>query len=429
MACSEGLRLDDSTSTRLGMHHQEIGVRWDLFHEDACAPGGVFWHGRGMAIRGALMDAIRDGWRARGYQEVCSPDLALASGVEADVDARDVAVEHMLVPWSGQRLAISRRPCDAHCRMLVERTRGLDSFPLRYAEFALCRRRLRTEDRRGLLRMMEYSADTMHVYCLRQQIEVELAAFHDHCVRFLRGLDLLGFRARRLRKVSGGSEARPSNDCRLRFQDVLNALSVDEDMEVETPHAPASRVEYVAEDRSGVGWRLGCVEQGCCDSRWNGQEQRSWREAGGLATMHGAAVGSLERCIGLILERHGLNLPIWLAPVQAHLVAADGVTASRLPEIAAHLEAAGVRTRIGGAPMAGPGGPSAPCDSLQASEGAPLAVVVEAGGALHEGHAMIHRRGSRSIDRIPLEQAVGLLGRECAPPGSFVCRSDEVQLR
>jgi len=55
--------------------HRKIGKALDLFHTQEEAPGMVFWHDKGWQIYLIIQDYIRGKLRARGYQEVHTPQI------------------------------------------------------------------------------------------------------------------------------------------------------------------------------------------------------------------------------------------------------------------------------------------------------------------------------------------------------------------
>ena len=61
--------------------------------------------------------------------------------------------------------------------------------------------------------------------------------------------------------------------------------------------------------------------------------------------IHRAALGSLERFIGIVLEHFKGDLPLWLSPVQALVLNVSDKFAEAANRVCRSLEAAGVRAR------------------------------------------------------------------------------------
>ena len=61
--------------------------------------------------------------------------------------------------------------------------------------------------------------------------------------------------------------------------------------------------------------------------------------------LHRAALGSLERFIGILIEQHGGALPPWLSPVQAVVVPVAPPFSEYAEQVAAQLTKAGFRVK------------------------------------------------------------------------------------
>jgi len=62
--------------------------------------------------------------------------------------------------------------------------------------------------------------------------------------------------------------------------------------------------------------------------------------------VHTTALGSIERFIGILTEHYAGAFPMWLAPVQATILPITDRTAEYADEIAAKLEAEGLRVEV-----------------------------------------------------------------------------------
>ena len=59
--------------------------------------------------------------------------------------------------------------------------------------------------------------------------------------------------------------------------------------------------------------------------------------------LHRAILGSMERFIGILIEHHAGNFPVWLAPVQVMVLNISDKQADYAQEVVAKLRAAGIR--------------------------------------------------------------------------------------
>jgi threonyl-tRNA synthetase len=389
-------------------HHLRIGAQLDLFHQEDAAPGATYWHAAGAAIRLALLENIRLLWLDTGYLEVATPLLSLLGSRHHEAEVARTSDECLLAPMGDAQLVVTRRPCQFHRQLFEHRTRSLQLLPLRYAELASCHDRTALADLCGLLRQREYCADIGHIYCAVTQIDAEVEAFHEQCLAYLRALDLLGLQSQRV----WAARPPPGLDrCAAleRFDRVLRSLPADE--EVGTSRGLACRMNYVAHDRAGMPWRLGCIKANCVPP------------PSGLAVLHRSIIGSVERCIALLVERHRNALPPWLAPIQVSVVGGDATAGQRVYEASEHLRAVGLRARIDDA-----GTTHGACrgDGLGPAQ-APFTLIVASGRSERQADVSIVRNASGHLGVFSLQHACRVLGRLCAGPGE-VCREGHGRL-
>jgi threonyl-tRNA synthetase len=104
------------------------------------------------------------------------------------------------------------------------------------------------------------------------------------------------------------------------------------------------KLEWSVRDRAGRSWQCGTIQFDLVMPRRFDlvyvDEQGQRRHP---VMLHRALYGSLERFLGLLLERHGVALPPWLAPVQvAVLPVAQGQSAAAQVWLA-RVQGAGLR--------------------------------------------------------------------------------------
>jgi threonyl-tRNA synthetase len=62
--------------------------------------------------------------------------------------------------------------------------------------------------------------------------------------------------------------------------------------------------------------------------------------------IHRALFGSVERFIGVLIESYAGDFPLWLAPVQAKLIAVSDGQMEYAEQVAAQMKAAGLRVQL-----------------------------------------------------------------------------------
>ena len=159
--------------------HRKIGKALDLFHTQEEAPGMVFWHDKGWQIYLIIQDYVRGKLRARGYQEVHTPQIIDRSLWERS-GHWDKFRENMFTTSSENRdFAIKPMNCPAHIQIYNHGLKSYRDLPLRLAEFGSCHRNEPSGTLHGLMRVRNFVQDDAHIFCSEDQILDEVSAFID----------------------------------------------------------------------------------------------------------------------------------------------------------------------------------------------------------------------------------------------------------
>jgi threonyl-tRNA synthetase len=303
--------------------HRRLGPQLDLYHWDEHAPGSALWHPKGMVIWNALDDLRRFENARRGYLEVKTPlmwdtDLWRLSGHWDKY--RDAL---FLVPVGDQEFGLKPMNCPGHMLLFNSKLRSYRELPIRFAEPTVLHRDEPHGSLHGLLRARQFSQDDAHVFCTEEQIEYEIDAMFDY-VGFL--YDRFG-----VREIAHAELAtRPENK-----------LGTDEDWDrtegilrtaVEKQGIPyrlavgegafyGPKIDFFMDDALGRAWQMGTIQLdgqqparlGCTYMGRDNREHMPY-------VIHRALFGSLERFVGILVEHHGGDFPVWLAPVQVRVV-------------------------------------------------------------------------------------------------------------
>ncbi|PFH37544.1 tRNA ligase class II core domain (G, H, P, S and T) domain-containing protein [Besnoitia besnoiti] len=209
-------------------------------------------------------------------------------------------------------------------------------LPMRISEFGRVFRRERRSALCGLFRLREFTQDDGHILCTRRQAVPEIknqlsAILHLYIEIFEIPRDLI--------QVSLGtrSQSALSSDLAANWNEaeswlleaaaaVLPAgVEVARDEEGGAFYGP--KLDFSVPDGQGRRWQTGTIQVDLLQPQ-RLQRLFSRRHPGvasslayPLVLIHRAAAGSLERFLALLLELRRGDLPLWLAPVKAAVVA------------------------------------------------------------------------------------------------------------
>ncbi len=104
------------------------------------------------------------------------------------------------------------------------------------------------------------------------------------------------------------------------------------------------KLEFVLRDAIGRDWQCGTLQvdlnmPGRLGATYIGEDGNKHLPV----MLHRAIFGSLERFIGILIEHHAGNLPLWLAPAQVKILTITSDADDYAEAVAKELSAAGLR--------------------------------------------------------------------------------------
>jgi threonyl-tRNA synthetase len=325
--------------------HRKLGRELDLFHVQEEGPGLVFWHPKGWAIWQAIEQYMRGVYRESGYQEVRAPQV-LDVSLWQKSGHWDNYQENMFFTESEKRsYALKPMNCPGHVQIFKHGLRSYRDLPLRYGEFGACHRNEPSGGLHGILRVRGFTQDDGHIFCMEDQIEAEVTAFHRQALAVYADFGFTDIQI----KIALRPEKRIGSDA---FWDMTEGMlrSALRAAGVAWEELPgegafyAPKIEYHLKDAIGRTWQLGTMQidfmmPGRLGAEYVGED--SARHV--PAMLHRAIVGSMERFIGILLEHHAGALPAWLAPLQVSVLNISEGSADYAREVAKSLQKQGLR--------------------------------------------------------------------------------------
>ena len=337
------LRLLEEAERR---DHRRLGRIMGLFHFQEQAPGAVFWHPAGWTLFQNLIAFMRDMQNAAGYREINTPELVDRSLWEAS-GHWDSFADNMYTTTTvdGRHYAIKPMNCPGHVQVFKQGITSYRELPLRLAEFGKCHRYEPSGALHGMMRVRAFTQDDAHVFCTAEQIGAESLAVIDLILAIYRGF---GFNDVRI-KFADRPDVRVGDDAiwdqaEAALEAALNEAGLD------YTHNPGEgafygpKIEFVLRDAIGRDWQCGTLQVDLnmperLGARYIGEDGEKHTPV----MLHRAIFGSLERFIGILIEHHAGNLPLWLAPVQVKVLTITSDADEFAAGIVARLTAAGIR--------------------------------------------------------------------------------------
>ncbi|MFA7541985.1 MAG: threonine--tRNA ligase, partial [Lysobacterales bacterium] len=163
--------------------HRKLARQLNLFHQQEEAPGMVFWHPRGWALWQQVEQYMRRVYRQSGYQEVKAPQI-LDVTLWKKSGHWDNYQENMFFTESEKRqYALKPMNCPGHVQIYNAGLHSYRDLPIRYGEFGGCHRNEPSGALHGIMRVRAFTQDDGHVFCTGEQVEAEVAAFHQQALK------------------------------------------------------------------------------------------------------------------------------------------------------------------------------------------------------------------------------------------------------
>ena len=326
--------------------HRRLGRVMDLFHFQEEAPGAVFWHPNGWAVFQSLIGYMRQKQNEAGYREINTPEI-MAKALWEKSGHNAAFGDNMFTSETvdGRVYAVKPMNCPGHVQVFKQGITSYRDLPVRLAEFGKCHRYEPSGALHGMMRVRAFTQDDAHIFCTPEQITDESIAV---CKLILEIYRAFGFEDVRI-KFADRPEIRVGEDAvwDQAEQALLKALGAGG---LEYTHNPGEgafygpKLEFVLRDAIGRDWQCGTLQ---VDLNMPGRLGATYIGEDGNkhvpVMLHRAIFGSLERFMGILLEHHAGNLPLWLAPVQVKVLTITSDADDYAEEIATRLRANGLR--------------------------------------------------------------------------------------
>ncbi|GAA4906163.1 threonyl-tRNA synthetase [Stackebrandtia albiflava] len=332
--------------------HRRIGRELEMFDTDPLIGAGLpFWLPAGATVRHALEEYIRSVERAAGYRHVYSPVLGKRELYELSghwSHYRDDMYPPMDV--GGEQFVLRPSICPHHAVMFRSRARSYRELPLRMAELGGMYRAELSGVLGGLTRVRAIQLNDAHVFCALDQVHDEVAAALDLIRDAYHAMGIAPARYRLSLPGEGGKYVDAPEAWRRSVDmltEVLRASGLPYDAEPGEAAFYGPKIDVQVADEGGREATLSTVQIDFHQPerfglRYVGADGRRHRPV----MIHRSIIGSVERAVAQLLERHEGALPAWLAPVQVVVLPVSDAEWDAAAAFADRCAALGLRAEI-----------------------------------------------------------------------------------
>ncbi len=334
--------------------HRKLGRELELFDTDPLIGAGLpYWLPDGAAIRHALEEYVRELERKAGYQHVYSPVLGKRELYEISghwSHYRDGMYPPMQI--GGEQVVLRPSLCPHHALIFRSRARSYRDLPLRMAELGGMYRSELSGVLGGLTRVRSIQLNDAHIFCTQDQVADEVARSVAMIRQAHRAMGVEPVRYR-LSLPSQAGKYVGSQEMWDRAADVLAMALAHAGLPYEAEEGEAAfygpKIDVQIAD---CGEREVSIATVQVDFYQPERFELSYIGADGgkhrPVMVHRSVIGSLERAVAHLIERHNGAFPPWLAPLQ---LAVLPIAEAQLPDASALVRAAvgqGLRADLAG---------------------------------------------------------------------------------
>ncbi|WP_420159389.1 threonine--tRNA ligase [Nocardiopsis sp. CNT-189] len=341
--------------------HRRLGRELDLFDTDPLIGAGLpYWLPGGAAVRHSLEEYIRSAEQRAGYRHVHSPVLGKRELYEISGHWSHYS-DDMFPPMRLGAEEVVLRPslCPHHALIYRSRSHSHRELPLRMAELGGMYRSEPSGVLGGLTRVRAVHLNDAHVFCSLDQVAAEAGAALEMIRDAYAALGIAPARHRLSLPGPGGKYVDAPEKWR-RSTELLTEVLDRSGLPYEAAEGEAAfygpKIDVQVADPAGRESTLSTVQVDFhqperFDLHYIGADGAKHRPV----MVHRSIIGSLERAVAHLIERHGGAFPAWMAPVQ---VAVLPVTGDQLPQAEALVRrcaALGLRAEAAGPDRGGLG--------------------------------------------------------------------------
>jgi threonyl-tRNA synthetase len=325
--------------------HRRLAKQLDLLHMQDEAPGMVFWHPKGWIVWQQIEQYMRQKFVEYGYQEVRTPAVMDRSMWEKSGHWENYHDNMFTTSSENRDYAVKPMNCPGHVQIFNSGLHSYRDLPLRLAEFGSCHRNEPSGALHGIMRVRGFTQDDAHIFCTEDQVEQEVA---DFIVMLQKTYADFGFDDV-LVKLSTRPDKRVGSDESWDKAEAALAAALDKskltyDLQPGEGAFYGPKVEFTLKDTLHRLWQCGTIQLDFnLPVRLDAEFVDEDNSRKTPVMLHRAILGSMERFIGILIEHHAGNFPLWLAPVQVMVMNISERQAEYAQKVTQALREAGIR--------------------------------------------------------------------------------------
>ena len=299
--------------------HRKIGRELGIYlTDDSVGAGLIIYQPKGALLRTIIEDWEKKEHLRRGYDLVISPHI-----YKSDIWIRsghyEFYKENMYIfKVEDEEYAVKPMNCPGHMLVYGSKTRSYRELPLRLFELGTVYRNEKSGVLHGLLRVRGFTQDDAHIFCLPEQLKVEIKDVLDFVVY---ALGVFGFSDYAV-EISTRPEKSIGSDkdwqeATSALTESLNEKGISYIINEADGAFYGPKIDIKLKDSLNRAWQCATIQ---CDFALPERFNLGYIAQDGTrkrpVMIHRVILGSMERFIGALIEHYAGAFPLWLSPEQ-----------------------------------------------------------------------------------------------------------------
>ncbi len=336
-------------------NHRKLGKQLQLFAIiNEIGQGLPVWLPRGYVIRTILEDYMLELEREAGYEHILTPHINKKELFETSGHL-DFYKDSMYAPIEIEDETYYLKPMNCPAAMMVYKLtpKSYKELPYKLGEFGTVYRYEKSGELHGLQRVRGFTQNDAHLFCTPEQLEDVINETFDLLETFYKdvGFDNYKFRLSLSDKETNPDKYAGDPQKWKSAEDTLRKVLTDRKVVFEEVPGDAAfygpKIDVQAVNVFGKEDSVSTIQLdfnlpekfGITYINSDGEEKQPF-------VIHRALIGSFERFFAFLIEHHGGDFPLWLAPEQVYIIPISEKHIQYANEVFAQLKEAKIRVKL-----------------------------------------------------------------------------------
>ncbi len=297
--------------------HRIINKYIKIFHIQKNNPGIIYWNKNGLIIVNIIKKLIQEKLKQNKYYEVQTAHL-IPKKIWKTSGHWEYYKNYIFYIKKNFKLCLKPMNCLGHIEIFKNNIKSYKDLPMKISEFGICHRNEPSGSLYGLMRTKSFTQDDAHIFCTLKQIKEEIIK----CIILTKKI----YKIFKFKHIYVYISTRPDkylgkkkhwNNITNKLINILNKINIKFKINNKEGAFYGPKIEFIIKDKQNKKWQCGTIQ---IDFNLSKKLKINYINKNNIKKnpiiIHRAILGSIERFVGILIEKNKGWLPIWLTPIQ-----------------------------------------------------------------------------------------------------------------